>query len=858
LGTSQQNQQAIEQTSELYQATNVTIAMNMSLILDELLVKTQLADELQAQINVLKGTKETGPKPAEVTVITELQALMEKMGKKNVSLSQVEKQLLETNSQIQEFETSQATLQSHVDGQNVRIQALLVDLQTKEDLLSSKNNKLEQQHLNNQAATDELNKLRIETKETSQKLVELQKSFADNDLEREATVKQAQSIAAPLREKVASLELQFAEALEKNVALADEKNILNQELVPVQSSLKEALVQVALLTTDIENAKTALQHEKDTRFSLTSETEGTKLALEQAQEKYTVLSNKFVELETELTNKTSLQTGQVTTLKQQLADTIKNNEALTDEKKTFIDQLTELQSINDSLNKELAPANASLKEALAQVALLTNEIQTAKTVQKQVEETRLSTSTEAEATKLALDQAQEKYTALHNQHTELEATLQNTNTKQTEQITFLQGLIQQQTASTEVMQGDFEAKLTTAATSLKAANEESTTLKSTIEQLSTTISEQDQTILELTSKTSTENSEQVLKNSQLHEEVAAAKLASDKQAAELAIRIQEHEATINSLNKKLTVSTEQLTDIQENLEQTKTQLAGKTNDITTQQQEIANMLEQAADIKIITDQQAATLKSTEENLTTLQEKQNSLTTSLSDTQHQLVSSQEEAAILQGTIASLTEEQNQLLLVSKDSDNDGINDAEDTCPETIPGAKVNAQGCEEDTDNDGLVNRLDLCPGTASGSTIDSVGCGVEQKTVILEGISFQFGTADLTEEAHSVLNSAAVILQNDPDIRMEVAGHTDSRGDDNANIYLSTLRAEAVLSYLISAGVAADRLQAKGYGSDNPIADNATREGRAKNRRVELKRIDTAPATPQNAEPVPTTNETTE
>ncbi|MBL4902960.1 MAG: OmpA family protein [Desulfocapsa sp.] len=901
------SQQDIEQTSELFKATNATIAMNMSLILDELLAKTQLADELQSQINALKGAKEKGLKPTKITAITELEALMAKMGKKNVSLSQVEEQLLEANSQIQALKKSQATLQSHVDDQNVRIQVLLADLQTKEDLLLSKNNKLKQQHLNNQAATDELDKLRIETKEARQKLAELQKSLANNDLEREAIAKQAQSSTAPLRERITSLELQLAEALKTNEILANDKDTLNQELVPVKSSLKEALAQVAqltndietaknalqqeedtrlsltseaertkralkeaqekytelsnkfveleteltsetslqseqvtalkqqledtlknnaaltdekktliekltdlqsindslnkelapanaslqealaqvaLLTKDIESAKTALQQEEDTRLSLTSEAEGTRLALEQAQEKYTALANKFAELETELTSETSLQSGQVTALKQQLADTLKSNAVLTDEKKAFIDKLTELQSINDSLNKELAPANASLKEALAQVALLTKEIQKVKTVQQQTEETRLSISTEREATKLALDQAREKYSALHSQYTELEAALQNTNTKRTEQITSLQSLLQEQTASTEAIQGDFEAKLATTAASLKAANEESATLRSTIEQLATTIAEQDQTIQDLTNKTSTENSEQVLKTTQLREEVAAAKLLSDKQAA--------------------------------------------------------------------------ALQSTEENLTTLQEKQKSLTASLSDTQQQLMSSQEETAALQATIASLTEERNQLLRVSKDSDNDGINDAEDTCPDTVQGASVNAQGCEEDTDNDGLVDRLDLCPDTAPGATIDSVGCGVDQKTVILKGISFQFGTADLTEEAHSVLNSAAVILQNNPEIRMEVAGHTDSRGDNNANIHLSTLRAEAVLSYLVSAGIAADRLQAKGYGSDKPIADNTTREGRAKNRRVELKRIDTAPAAPQNSEPVPTTNETTE
>ena len=849
-GASQQSQQSIEETSELFKATNAAITMNMSLILDELLAKTQLADELQAQINILKGAKEKSTPPSKVTAVTELQALMEKMGRKQVSLSRVEKQLLEANSQIQELKTSQETLQSNVDDQNTLIQTLLTDLQSKENLLSSANDKLKQQHLNNQATTDELDKLRIETKEANQKLAELQKSIENKDLELETTVKQAHSIAAPLKEKVTSLELQLADALKTNVTLADEKNILNQEFISVKSSLEKALTQVALLTTGIESAKTALQHEEDTRLSLTSEAEGTKLALKQAQEKYTSLSNKFAELEADLTNKTLLQAEQITSLEQQL---VKTNVTFADEKSALIAQLAELQSTNDSLSKELVPAQASLKEALAQVAQLTSDIQTA----RQQEEERLSVRTEAEATKLALEQAQKKYTSLKSQYTELEAEFKNTSAKQAEKITSLQGLLQQQTASTETKQGEFETKLAAAAASLKAATDESTRLKSKIEQFSTTVSEQEQTIKDLTDKIAADNSEHELKNTQLLDEITAIKLLSEKQTEEYATRLKEQEATIQSLTTKLTDSTDRLENAQTNLEQINAQLTEKTNHITTKQQEITALVEQAAAVKSITDQQSTELSLTKENLAALREQQNGLETSLSNAQQQLASSQEDVAALQDTVASLTKERDQLLLVSRDSDNDGINDAEDACPDTVQDAKVNVQGCEEDTDNDGLINRLDLCPDTPLGSTIDSVGCAAEQKTVILEGISFQFGTAEFTEEAHSILDSAALILQNNPDIRMEVAGHTDSSGDNNANINLSTRRAEAVLSYLVSAGVAADRLQAKGYGSDKPIADNTNREGRAKNRRVELKRIDSSPV-PQNAASAPTTSDSTE
>jgi len=71
-----------------------------------------------------------------------------------------------------------------------------------------------------------------------------------------------------------------------------------------------------------------------------------------------------------------------------------------------------------------------------------------------------------------------------------------------------------------------------------------------------------------------------------------------------------------------------------------------------------------------------------------------------------------------------------------------------------------------------------------------------------------------------------------------VAGHTDSSGNDMLNMELSQSRAESVVEYLVSAGIARERMKAKGYGESRPVADNATAEGRAKNRRVELKRLD--------------------
>jgi outer membrane protein OmpA-like peptidoglycan-associated protein len=107
--------------------------------------------------------------------------------------------------------------------------------------------------------------------------------------------------------------------------------------------------------------------------------------------------------------------------------------------------------------------------------------------------------------------------------------------------------------------------------------------------------------------------------------------------------------------------------------------------------------------------------------------------------------------------------------------------------------------------------------------------------LVLEGVNFDFDKATLRQEDIAILDrDAAAFLKGHGDVTVEVAGHTDSRGSDAYNMNLSQQRADAVRRYLIDKGVAADRLTAKGYGESKPIADNATDEGRFKNRRVEL------------------------
>jgi OOP family OmpA-OmpF porin len=108
----------------------------------------------------------------------------------------------------------------------------------------------------------------------------------------------------------------------------------------------------------------------------------------------------------------------------------------------------------------------------------------------------------------------------------------------------------------------------------------------------------------------------------------------------------------------------------------------------------------------------------------------------------------------------------------------------------------------------------------------------------LQRIQFDLGSAELTEAGKRVLDELAARLQQAPKMKLEVAAHTDSTGTPSYNLDLSNRRADAVVQYLGSKGIAADRLIPRGYGETRPVADNATDEGRAKNRRIEFQLIE--------------------
>jgi outer membrane protein OmpA-like peptidoglycan-associated protein len=127
-----------------------------------------------------------------------------------------------------------------------------------------------------------------------------------------------------------------------------------------------------------------------------------------------------------------------------------------------------------------------------------------------------------------------------------------------------------------------------------------------------------------------------------------------------------------------------------------------------------------------------------------------------------------------------------------------------------------------------------------GFKVDA-NCRIIEQSVIVRAVDFEFNSTRLTAPAQETLDQVAGALQSQPELLVEIQGHTDSIGTDAYNLNLSKRRAESVKSYLVSKGLAASSLTAQGYGKAKPIASNATAEGRAQNRRVEFE-VTNAPA----------------
>ncbi len=460
-----------------------------------------------------------------------------------------------------------------------------------------------------------------------------------------------------------------------------------------------------------------------------------------------------------------------------------------------------------------------------------------------------------------LQQANERYQALlsekNNQTLEfqkkvsdLEAEitrLKNDNSTQAKELGELQATVeklQTQLKAQESSKGQLEAKLSDAEklqTSLEQAtrerdalfaklqqalkheNEAGQKLAALQKQLDSTRQELEAARAEAGKVTQLEQKLQALdaENSKLHRELASAQQFQNSQKSELS-------DALAQLAKSSTV----IAGLQSALAE-----ADKKPDLSGELAALKTRLEETEKAQASLEQTLiATQKERDELQATLQEK----TTQCNTLQGELETRKAEAADcalqvdnLKAQLQEMETSNEQLLLKTRDSDADGVNDFTDQCPDSPQGQTVDAQGCMLDSDGDKIADDKDLCPN--SRGEVDALGCDPEAP-ITLEGLQFKTGSARFDEASLKVLQRLADTLKAFPELKLEIAGHTDNIGEREKNIYLSNRRAKAVKNKLVELGINADRLTSRGYGPDEPVADNTTAEGRASNRRVELRR----------------------
>jgi outer membrane protein OmpA-like peptidoglycan-associated protein len=197
----------------------------------------------------------------------------------------------------------------------------------------------------------------------------------------------------------------------------------------------------------------------------------------------------------------------------------------------------------------------------------------------------------------------------------------------------------------------------------------------------------------------------------------------------------------------------------------------------------------------------------------------------------------------------------------DNDKDGVKDATDRCPDQAENANGvdDEDGCPDedadaDNDADGIRDAIDRCPYDAEDQNQfeDDDGCPDERlknaRVVVTKGsikikdvIYFDTGKSTIQKRSYDLMDEIAGVVAQHPELlKIRVEGHTDNVGNPLKNLQLSQDRAQAVVKYLISKGIAAERLDSAGFGEQKPIAPNTNEDGRSQNRRVEFIIVDRA------------------
>ena len=169
--------------------------------------------------------------------------------------------------------------------------------------------------------------------------------------------------------------------------------------------------------------------------------------------------------------------------------------------------------------------------------------------------------------------------------------------------------------------------------------------------------------------------------------------------------------------------------------------------------------------------------------------------------------------------------------------DGLAPPVEACGDVIAVAEPAVDPCSLDSDGDGVGDCEDKCPNTRAGAKVDSQGCEIMDDLVLhVTADHFDFDKSELKPAMMDLLDEVMAKVEASPgDEHLMIVGHTDSIGTDAYNQGLSERRARSAADYLIQKGFPQDKISISGMGESEPVADNSTKQGRAENRRVEIK-----------------------
>ncbi len=307
------------------------------------------------------------------------------------------------------------------------------------------------------------------------------------------------------------------------------------------------------------------------------------------------------------------------------------------------------------------------------------------------------------------------------------------------------------------------------------------------------------------------------------------------------------------LQSELASRDEQLATLRETLQTTTMELQQAKSGRDESRQQLAASQAQAGSYKRQLDALNARLKEQQQAMLEAKQQMAAIVSARDSLRADLTASTDELARVQASLENALAQAEQLRQAAADNRTQAAPAAavavaalESRAPaaaETETAAQKSAEhlatsagGAAPDSDGDGVADATDLCAATAQGVDVGPTGCAAGA-TIPLKGVNFRYNSHELTAGARRVLDRVAAILADKPDIRLEVAGHTDSQGDPVYNQWLSQQRAQAVRDYLVRHGLDRKRISARGYGDQQPVADNTTVAGLVQNRRVELRSL---------------------